>query len=91
MLPLYLLIALQVADLVTTVLALRGKAVKSNPIVKKVMDLIGVVPALLLLKGIVIALFIYYQDSLQVEIVWILCLVYVAVVINNIQVIRKNP
>lgn len=89
MTPLYLLIALQVADIVTTIIALRGKATESNPVLKKLMDAIGVVPALLLMKGVAIAFFLYVQNAVPVGILWVLCAFYIWVIVNNVKVIRK--
>jgi hypothetical protein len=88
--PLYLLIALQVADIVTTVIALQGPAHESNPILKKIMDRIGVVPTLLIVKGGFIAFLWYYQATLPVEVLGMLCVFYAWIVVNNIQTIKKG-
>lgn len=88
--PLYILIALQVADIVTTIIALRGPAHEANPILKKMMDLIGVVPALLLIKGAFITFLWQYQALLPVELLWALCAFYVWIVLGNVQTIRKG-
>ena len=88
--PLYLLILLQVADIITTIIALRGPAHESNPILKKIMDRIGVVPALLLVKGGFIAFLWYYQDMLPEPLLWLLCAGYVWIVAHNIYTIKNG-
>ena len=88
--PLYLLILLQVADIITTIIALRGPAHESNPILKKIMDRIGVVPALLLVKGGFIAFLWYYQAMLPEPLLWLLCAGYVWIVAHNIFTIKKG-
>lgn len=87
----YILIALQVLDAVSTVIALDGGGHEVNPILKKIMDKIGVIPALVLVKGAAIAFFWYYQELLPDPLVLLLCLGYVWILYNNIQVIRENP
>ena len=72
-----------------TLIALRGPAHEANPIMAKIMDTIGVVPALLITKGAVIALLWYYQALLPVELLWALCAFYVWIVWGNVQTIRK--
>jgi hypothetical protein len=86
----YIFIALQVLDAVSTVIALDGGGHEVNPILKKIMDKIGVIPALVLVKGAAIAFFWYYQELLPDPLVLLLCLGYVWILYNNIQVIREN-
>lgn len=87
----YILIALQVLAAVSTVIALDGGGHEVNPILKKIMDKIGVIPALVLVKGAAIAFFWHYQELLPDPLVLLLCLGYVWILYNNIQVIRENP
>jgi hypothetical protein len=87
--PIYLLIALQLLDAVTTIVALKGDAYESNPILKKIMVKIGVVPTLVLVKGGVIVFFLYYQASFPPVIIWLMCAGYVWVVYNNVKVIKE--
>ena len=89
MIPFYLLIALQVADIVTTIIALRGQAHEANPLLARLMEKIGVVPALLLIKCAFITFLWYYQALLPVELLWALCAFYVWIVWGNVQTIRK--
>ena len=86
----YIFIALQVLDAVSTVIALDGGGHEVNPILKKIMDKIGVIPALVLVKGAAFAFFWYYQELLPDPLVLLLCLGYVWILYNNIQVIREN-
>ena len=86
----YIFIALQVLDAVSTVIALDGGGHEVNPILKKIMDKIGVIPALVLVKCAAIAFFWYYQELLPDPLVLLLCLGYVWILYNNIQVIREN-
>lgn len=88
--PLYLLILLQVADIVTTIIALQGPAHESNPVLKKLMDKIGVLPALLIVKGLAIAFFWYFQAMIPQAVFWLLCAFYVYIVYNNLMTIRKG-
>lgn len=89
MTPFYLLIALQVADIITTIIALRGPAHEANPLLARLMDKIGVVPTLILVKGAAISFFWYYQALLPNPLMWALCAFYVWIVFNNVKVIRK--
>jgi len=85
-----ILIALQVADFVTTYLALRRPGNReANPIVAKVIDALGLVPGLLVVKGSVVALLVVAAPYLSGFVLVPLLAMYVWVVINNIGVIRK--
>lgn len=86
----YILIALQIADVVTTIVALSGPAHEANPILKKIMDAIGVVPALVLIKGAAVAFFWFYQAMIPKPVFWMLCAFYVYIVYNNIVTIKKG-
>ena len=46
---------LQVLDIITTIKAIDGGAVEANPIIKALMDKIGMVPALLVSKAVIVA------------------------------------
>ena len=88
---LYVLIALQVLDLLSTVIALRNpKLREANGILKPLMDRIGVLPALLLAKGALIGLLWYWQDQIYVEEIYLLIAGYAWVVFNNIKLIRNS-
>lgn len=87
---LYFLILLQVADVITTIIALEGPAHEANPIMAKIMETIGVVPALLLIKGAFITFLWQYQALLPVELLWALCAFYVWIVYGNIRTIQHG-
>lgn len=88
--PLYILVALQLVDMVSTIIALRGQAHESNPILKNIMDAIGIVPALVLVKGGFIAFLLYFQALLPVALIVGLCAFYVYIVYHNIETIKKG-
>lgn len=80
------LIALQVADAVTTLACLRRGGTERNPLLAAAMFAIGTVPALLLAKALLIGvavLLLGYPVALAV-----ICAVYAVVVINNLRVLR---
>jgi predicted RNA methylase len=87
--PLYPLIALQLADIVTTIIALRGDAHEDNLIMAKIMDTIGIIPALLIVKCAVVAFLWYFQALIPSEVFWALSAFYCLIVFNNVKVIRK--
>ncbi len=88
---LYLLIGLQVLDLLTTVIALRNpKLTEGNWLLKPLMDKVGVLPALLLLKGMFIALLLWAAPLVPIEILYVLTVFYCWVVYNNIKLIRGH-
>jgi hypothetical protein len=89
--PLYLLIALQVLDLVTTVIALRNpKLTESNGVLKPLMDKFGVLPTLIVLKGAFIALLWWAAPLVPVEVLYLLTAGYCWIVINNVKLIRSH-
>jgi hypothetical protein len=88
---LYLLITLQVLDLLTTVVALRNpKLTEGNSILKPLMDKFGVLPTLLVIKGAFIGLLFWAAPLVSVEVLYLLCAGYVWVVWNNLKLIRNN-
>jgi len=85
---LYLLITLQVLDLVVTVIALRNpKLTEGNNVLKFLMDEFGVLPTLLVLKGAFIGLLFWAAPLVPVEVLYLLCAGYCWVVWNNIRMI----
>ena len=91
MIPLYLLITLQVLDLLTTVVALRNpKLTESNSILKPLMDKFGVLPTLVVIKGVFIGLLFWAAPLVPVEVLYLLCAFYCWVVFNNIKLIRNT-
>jgi hypothetical protein len=81
-------IILQIADVWTTLAALKtGKAHEANPIMEWFMDKLGVLPALLITKAVIIGVVVYFVN------VWIMlailnCL-YVFAVYLNIKTLQK--
>ena len=88
---LYLLIALQVLDLLTTVVALRNpKLTEGNGLLKPLMDRFGVLPALLGAKGAFIGLLFWVAPLVPVVVLYLLCGFYSWVVWNNLKLIRNT-
>ena len=88
---LYLLIALQVLDLLTTVVALRNpKLTEGNGLLKPLMDKFGVLPALLGAKGAFIVLLLWAAPLVPVVVLYLLCAGYCWVVYNNLKLIRNS-
>jgi len=89
MLALYILIALQVADIVTTLLCLRtGRAKEANPVLARLFAAVGAVPGLLLVKGGFVAFLWWAAPSLPVQVVYLLMALYIWVLINNLRTLR---
>lgn len=89
-LGLFILFAvLQVADAYVTVraLALPGKR-EANPIMAWFMDKLGVVPALILTKVVVVAGVFYFLDSTPLAALWLLNALYVAVTLRNWKILK---
>jgi Domain of unknown function (DUF5658) len=86
-----LLLLLQVSDVGTTAYALkRGIGAEGNPVVAKLIKAMGIIPGLLMVKALLLGPVIYIaytRDYTQALIV--LVVIYAAVVINNVVVIRK--
>jgi hypothetical protein len=89
----WLLIILSVLDVATTVYALRNRSNVSegNPIMAAAMGKLGITPALVLLKVVGLgALFYLMPFEGNEEGYWAAVAVMVAIVLNNIYVIRKT-
>ena len=87
----YLLIALQLADIITTHYALRtGIGTEANPVLRKLFDRFGHESVLIAIKGAFIALLVWLEQYLTNDIMLVLCLFYVAVVGNNVRIILKG-
>jgi ABC-type branched-subunit amino acid transport system permease subunit len=91
---LYLLIALQVLDLITTVIALRNpKLTEGNKRLKPLIDRFGVLPALLLIKGTYAALLFWAVPLIPAHLMFLVYAViagYCWIVWNNVKLIREN-
>lgn len=87
----YLLIALQVLDAMTTIYGLeRPGAAEANGLAAKVFKVIGVVPGALLIKAAVVALIWNFHTQVDDRILIGLCAASAALVLNNMNVIRKT-
>jgi len=88
---LYLLSALQVFDLLTTVVALRNsKLTEGNNLLKPLMDKFGVLPILLVVKSAFIGLLLWAASFVPVVVLYLLCGFYTWVVWNNLKLIRNT-
>lgn len=86
----YFLIALQVLDLLTTVIALRHpRAREANGVLAKLFAAVGVVPGLLLVKGGFVALLLWAAPGLPPQVVYLLLALYIWVLINNLRTLRR--
>ena len=84
MTPIYILLALQALDVISTVLALRQPNVsEANPFLAPLFKQFGVLPTLIVLKGALAAYVWYAQASIPVELIYIACAGYAYVVVNN--------
>jgi hypothetical protein len=86
-----ILCGLQLADLVTTyALIALGIGREANPIARRLMDSIGVMPALVILKAIVIGPPWYFLDQpFMPKLLGIMVGFYVLVVHNNLRIFIK--
>jgi len=80
----YVLLALQALDLISTVIALRNPNVsEANPFLAPLFKQFGALPTLLVLKS-AFAVFLYFQHALiPDQLIWIACAGYAWVVVNN--------
>lgn len=87
----YLLIALQVLDALTTIYGLeRPGATEANGLAAKVFKAVGLVPGALLIKAGVVGLIWYFHTQVDDRILIGLCAVSALLVLNNLNVIRKQ-
>lgn len=81
---------LQIADGVTTYIALKLPGSREgNPVIRWVMDRIGILPAIVMIKAAYIALMYFGARDMGANVVMFWSLVYVAVVIWNVGKILK--
>ena len=88
-------VLLQVGDFLTTYFALEKGGVETNPIVKKVMDKfgywgLGVVKLLPIITIPAIAYYGQMPENITVGMIFIFNMLYAYIVINNLNVIRKQ-
>jgi hypothetical protein len=85
-----LLILLQIIDIVTTLKILELGGYEANPIMRKAMELFGVKPALIGVKSVYVILLLLAFLYLNSLVFWILmCLFYLAIVVNNVIVYKR--
>lgn len=87
----YILIALQLADLGTTWYAMRNTTLReANGFAASLMKKIGVGPALLLIKGVVIGVIFWALPTVAEWVLWLLCAGYAWIVANNLYLIKTK-
>jgi hypothetical protein len=88
---LYLLIALQLADIATTHYALRtGIGQEANPLLRKLFDKFGHEVVLLVTKGAFIVFLWFAHPYILTEVLYLVAAGYVWVIWNNLSVISKG-
>jgi hypothetical protein len=88
---LYLLIGLQVLDLLTTVIALRNpKLTEGNGLLKPLFERFGVLPTLIVVKLAFVGLLWWAAPQVPVELLYLLCAGYCWIVFNNVKLIRSH-
>ena len=89
----YLLLALQVADLATTLYVLRtGKGAEANPIAKKLMAVFGPEFGLALPKLLIAGVIWTVRDTTPPVVFAGLCVLYLVIVGNNLKfALRTKP
>jgi hypothetical protein len=91
MLFVYLLLALQVADLATTLYVLRtGKGAEANPIARKLMTWFGPELGLALPKLLIAGVIWTVRDTTPPIVFAGLCAVYIVIVANNLKFALKE-
>jgi len=87
----YLLLALQVADLATTLYVLRtGKGAEANPIAKKLMAWFGPELGLALPKIALAGAIWTFRDTTPAWAYAMLCVMYVVIVGNNLRFVLRR-
>ena len=88
---LYILLALQALDLITTYIALRKpNLVESNPLLNPLFKAFGVLPVMLVGKAALAGYLFYVQAGIPAQLLWIMSAGYAYVVYNNFKLIRSN-
>jgi hypothetical protein len=86
-----LICILQVLDVVTTLYCLRkGIGKEANPVMRKLMDAVGVKPALFGMKALVIGVTASSMTTTDTTSLWVLAAISAVVVINNALVIDRS-
>lgn len=85
-----LLVALNVADAVTTTMGIKRGARELNPVMRVLMAKVGPLPALLGWKGAFLGVMFYFLPVIDPRAMMVLCVFYAGVVGWNIFQIRSR-
>jgi Domain of unknown function (DUF5658) len=85
---LYILTAFQIADIISTYIAISKGAHEANPVMAFVMNIFGEVPGMLIVKSALIAAI--WLVPIPVAALYVFCLIYAVVIWNNINVIKEQ-
>lgn len=86
-----MLILLQIADMITTIYALKTRVGKEgNSVLNWLFQKIGVITTLSIVKGVFIVFLLWFAAMIPIYVYVLLIIGYVWVVHNNISVIRKG-
>jgi len=86
----YILLALQILDLLSTVIALRNPSLKeANGPLAGLMRAIGTLPALMCVKTLAMVLIWHHRADIGGWLI-ALCVLYAVVIVNNIRLIKKG-
>lgn len=86
-----IIFALQCVDVYTTHKTLDQGGIEKNPVIKKLMQIMGVLPALVVSKVAVLALVAldWYIDAYPIPVMLIITIAYAGVAINKLHVLRE--
>ena len=83
----FIFIALQVADAATTYIILKGGGRELNPFMQVVMNFLGLVPAVVVMKALVLGVFVFYAEAIPLWAWMLMVIIYSWVVANNLRAI----
>ena len=83
----FIFIALQVADAATTYIILKGGGRELNPFMQVVMNFLGLVPAVVVMKALVLGVFVFYAEAIPLWVWMLMIVIYSWVVANNLRAI----
>lgn len=84
----YILVALNAVDAVLTVLVLLEGGTEKNALMRYLMDRMGWVPALVVVKALMLAAIYYFLPDLR-DLIWALVAAYAAICVWNARVLRR--
>ena len=85
----YAVLALQVLDVASTLYAFKNGAVEANPIMRTSIEALGTLPGLLIPKIAFAAGIWYFRPLFADWALMVVCIGYLAVVINNVRIARQ--